>query len=110
MAYSADQHTHSMYSMDSRSEIKDICEKAIAVGLDELVITDHLDLNSNEMIASLEEKYEADKAYMAMCHYREVYKGRLKLGCGVELGQAHDCPDKAREILERYRYDQVIGS
>ena len=110
MAYSADQHTHSEYSMDSRNRIEDICDKAIEIGLDELVITDHLDLNSNEMIASLETPYEADKAYSEMCRYRDIYRDRLKLSVGVELGQAHDCPDKAKEILEKYRYDQVIGS
>ena len=110
MAYSADQHTHSMFSMDSENKIEDVCEKAIAMGLDELVITDHLDLNSNEMILSLEPPYEADKAYTVMCAYRDKYYGRLKLGVGLELGQAHDCPEKAKEILEKYSYDQVIGS
>lgn len=110
MAYSADQHTHSLFSMDSKSKIEDVCDKAIAMGLDELVITDHLDLNSNEMFLLLEPPYEADKAYEAMCHYRDAYKGRLKLSVGLELGQAHDCPEKAKEILEKYDYDQVIGS
>lgn len=110
MAYSADQHTHSEFSMDSQNRIEYMCEKAIAMGLDELVITDHLDLNSNEMIASLEPVFDAQSAFHAMCHYRDIYKDRLKLTLGIELGQAHDCPDKARKILETFRYDQVIGS
>lgn len=110
MAYTADQHTHSEYSMDSKNRIEDVCEKAIAVGLDELVITDHLDLNSNEMILSLEPALDVQAAYHAICHYRDKYSDRLKLGVGLELGQAHDCPDKAKKILETFRYDQVIGS
>ena len=58
MAYSADQHTHSLFSMDSKSKIEDVCDKAIAMGLDELVITDHLDLNSNEMfLLNIEKDY-----------------------------------------------------
>ncbi len=110
MAYSADQHTHSLFSMDSNNKIEDACEKAIAEGLDELVITDHYDLNSNEMILALEPPYEAERAYEELCRYRDMYKGRLDLRVGLELGQAHDCPDKAKKILESFRYDQVIGS
>ena len=110
MAYSADQHTHSEYSMDSQNRIEDVCEKAIAMGLCELVITDHCDLNSNVMISSLEPPYEAEKAYKAMCSYRDKYKDKIKISVGIELGQAHDCPEKANEILKKYSYDQVIGS
>ncbi|MBR4881975.1 MAG: histidinol-phosphatase HisJ family protein [Clostridia bacterium] len=110
MAYSADQHTHSLFSMDSQSDIDDICEKAIEMGLSELVITDHYDLSSNEMLTKLEVPFEAEKAYETLCRYRDKYAGRLKLSVGLELGQAHDCPDMAKAILEKHGYDQVIGS
>ena len=110
MPYMADQHTHSLYSMDSDNPIVDMCQKAIEIGLSELVITDHYDLNSNPVLLALEPAYEADKAYEAMCHYRDRYKDKLKLSVGIELGQAHDCPELAKKALEAHRYDQVIGS
>ncbi len=110
MTYMADQHTHSQYSMDSSNPIEAMCQKAIEMNLSELVITDHYDLNSNDMLRALEPAYEAEKAYEAMCSYRDKYEGKLKVSVGLELGQAHDCPELAKQILESYRYDQVIGS
>lgn len=108
--YLADQHTHSYFSMDSESNIDLMCEKAIEMGLSELAITDHLDINTNELLKNLEPIFDHEGAYNALCEARERYKGRLKVSVGVELGQAHDDPDFARSIVEKYSYDQVIGS
>lgn len=110
MAYMADQHTHSHYSMDSENPIDKMCEAAVAQGLSELVITDHLDINSNDMLARLESPFDIDGSYTALCAAREKYKGVLKVGVGVELGQAHDIPALAKEVLDTHSYDQVIGS
>ncbi len=110
MAFMADQHTHSLYSMDSNNSIDKMCEKAIRAGLCELVITDHLDINSNEMLRRLEPAYDDEAAYSALCLAREKYRGKLKVGVGLELGQSHDMPEYAKHILSKHEYDQVIGS
>lgn len=38
-----DYHLHSTYSMDGHQTLDEICEKAIALGLDEICITDHIE-------------------------------------------------------------------
>lgn len=108
--YFVDQHSHSLFSMDSESKIEEMCEKAIEIGLSELAITDHLDINTHEVLKNLEPVFDHEGAYNALCRAREHYKGKLKLSVGVELGQVHDDPAFARRIVEKYNYDQVIGS
>ena len=108
--YLADQHSHSLFSMDSDNPVDKMCEKAIEKGLSELAITDHLDINTHEVLRNLEPVFDHEGAYNALCDAREKYRGRLKVTVGVELGQVHDDPDFARSIVERYDYDQVIGS
>ncbi len=108
--YLVDQHSHSLFSMDSQSLINDMCEKAIEIGLSELAVTDHLDINTHEVLKNLEPIFDHEGAYNALCVAREHYKDKLKLKVGVELGQIHDDPDFARKIIDKYNYDQVIGS
>jgi|GEM_PF-9377 len=42
--YLTDYHTHSKYSFDGCEEPEKMCEKAIARGLSELAVTDHMDI------------------------------------------------------------------
>lgn len=44
--YRADYHTHSRYSYDGREELRAMCERAVAAELDELAVTDHIDIYS----------------------------------------------------------------
>lgn len=110
MSYMADQHSHSEYSSDSQSRINDMCDRAIELGISELAITDHCDINTHPMLRRLQRPLDADAAFEAMCKAEEEYRGRLKITKGIELGQVHDDPGEAGRILAAHEYDQVIGS
>ena len=39
----ADYHTHTYYSDDSECPMEDMVKKAVAIGLDEIAFTEHVD-------------------------------------------------------------------
>ena len=45
MAVIADTHLHSSFSGDSETPMKDMIEKAIALGLKEICFTEHMDFD-----------------------------------------------------------------
>lgn len=106
--YSADYHVHSTFSPDGRQTVDDICRAALAAGLMEVCITDHTEANGwnpgiwyDFRIPRLMEELEAA---------REIYKGRLRVTFGTELGQQLEDPARVAEVLEESRYDFIIGS
>ena len=105
-----DFHTHTNFSFDGapHSTPDALCRRALEAGLSHIAITDHCDVNGEvEGIYSL---YDADAAWDAMLAAKEKYKGKLNLVLGIELGNAHQYPGYAREVLARHPYEFVIGS
>ena len=105
-----DLHTHSLFSFDGaeNSTPDALCRRALEVGLTDLAITDHCDVNGE--VEKIYPIYDSDAAYAAVMEAKEKYKGRLNLLYGIELGNAHHYPDYAREVLARHNYEFVIGS
>ena len=96
--YFCDIHTHSLLSPDSNAPLADMAQRAVALGLDELCVTDHCDLvdGSGRPVNSFD--WPAAKE-----QFRRVQAqvgGRLNLRLGLELGSAVYDPDLARRILE----------
>lgn len=112
MAYLADYHMHSHFSFDGPKDgtgsMDALCEAAVRNGLSEIAITDHMDVNV--YVKSGEAHLDADAAFSEMAAVKEKYRGRLRVLCGIELGQAAEYPSEARAILDRHPYDYVIGS
>jgi histidinol-phosphatase (PHP family) len=46
--YLADYHMHTKYSFDGLELIDDICNKAIERGMNEIALTDHMDIYTNK--------------------------------------------------------------
>ncbi|MBQ9162841.1 MAG: histidinol-phosphatase HisJ family protein [Clostridia bacterium] len=105
-----DLHTHTRFSFDGadHSTPDALCRRALEVGLTDLAITDHCDVNGE--VEGLYDIYDADAAYTAVMEAKEKYRGRLNLLYGIELGNAHQYPDYARAALARHPYEFVIGS
>lgn len=104
----ADYHTHTEYSIDGEGPLDAMCEKAIAEGLDELAITDHMDIISGQ---SCDYWLPMDKSYPAIRAAKERYAGRLRVVIGVELGEPMANPAAADEFFRRVPdLDFVIGS
>ena len=105
-----DLHTHSLYSFDGAKDATPdaLCRRALELGLSDVAITDHCDVDGE--VEGIYDLYDADAAWNAMTEAKEKYAGRLNLIRGIELGNAHHCPDYARAALARHPYEYVIGS
>ena len=105
-----DMHTHSVFSHDGGKDsgIDALCMRAIELGLSDLAITDHCDVNgeAEKIYAS----YDSDGAWQAMCAAKEKYRGSLNLILGIELGQPEQYPEVAEAFLRRHPYEFIIGS
>lgn len=101
-----DSHTHSQYSPDADTDLREMCEYAIAHGIDGFCVTDHCDCNHD--------RPEQD-ARMAACRQevkqlREEYRGRLLLCYGMELAQQNFDPAIVARIYGSFEGDFMIGS
>lgn len=104
-----DYHLHSHFSCDSKNNLDAICQTAIAIGLNEIAITDHVDFSyplqkPNHAISDFEYYFDT------LAIFQQRYHNRLTIRQGVEIGlEPHRMEDYAR-LLERYPFDFVIGS
>lgn len=106
--YKGDSHIHSYFSTDSREELKNIVERAIEIGLDEIVITDHMDYADKE-----EDDYFVFNIEMYLRELkklREEYKDKIKVKIGMELGLQPQLYKRYEPILKSDEYDFLIGS
>lgn len=115
-----DYHVHSEYSDDSWYPMEDVVKDAIALGLDEICFTDHVDYGvkydwhekekarivDGERILNVDyEKYFAE-----LDDLREHYKGRIKIQRGLEFGMQMHTIDPFQEVFNRYPMDFVLLS
>jgi len=84
-----------------------MCEAAISKGLSEICITDHYDANLDSPSDPI---FDADSAERAIKDAAREYGGRIAVSYGLELGEAHELPDRTRAILASHDFDFVIGS
>lgn len=105
-----DTHTHTRFSFDGApdSTPDSLCRRALELGLTDLCITDHYDVNGEA--EGIYTHYEDDAAWEEMTAAKETYRGRLNLIRGIELGNATQYPGTAAAILARHPYEFVIGS
>ena len=99
-----DMHVHSSFSDDSREPMEAQCERALALGLDALCFTEHMDFDALSL-----DYYDPDAYFAELGRLREVYAGRLTLLAGLELSEPHNHP-KALEQARRRPYDFILGS
>lgn len=123
----ADYHVHTEFSDDSLYPMEQVVEDAIALGIDELCFTDHVDYGvKRDWDDPLGVEYipggpgEPELMPRANVDYpryverlrelRERYEGRIKLRLGLEFGaQTHTVPLYER-LFERLPLDFVILS
>lgn len=105
-----DFHTHTKFSFDGdpSSTPDALCRRALEIGLTDLAITDHCDINGE--VEGIYDVYDSDAAYEDIMAAKEKYKGRVNLVYGIELGNATQYPEEARAALQRHPYEFVIAS
>lgn len=101
-----DLHTHSDSSPDGEEPTTSLCEAAVDKGLFALAITDHCEVNVFK-----EECYDRSikQSMFEIIKAREVFRGRLKVLVGVELGQATQNFPCAEQVVKA-GFDFIIGS
>lgn len=105
--YYVDYHLHSKYSFDAEEEMDAVCDAAIATGISEIAITDHLDLYKDKPYSYM---LNTQKWYPDLMRIKEKYKGKLVVRAGIELGSPQTAPVESAAFLGRYPLDFVIGS
>lgn len=101
-------HTHFSYDGAEDSSADALCRRAIELGITDLCVTDHCDMDSATGV--LLYPYDEDAAWGEMLEAKDKYRDRINLMLGLELGNAHHAPKKAAAVLERHPYEFVIGS
>ncbi len=109
MAYKnlMDMHTHTDNSFDGNYPATLMCEQAIHKGIKTVAFTDHFDVDFYEAhnleMRQVQSFFEVSKA-------REVFKDKLKVLVGIELGQPTYELELTEKSLAKFNYDFVIGS
>lgn len=101
-----DTHMHTVHS-DGRQEVEDMCQRAIADGVNGITITDHADMNFYEERNHLERIKACINDVEAA---KERYQGKLDVLCGVELGEYLYAPENAKKILALPGFDAILCS
>lgn len=103
----SDCHVHSDQSSDGTDSVTELCEQAVAAGLNEIVLTDHYEPrpwgNTNP-------GYNPMHAWLEVRRARLRYGQSLNVRLGIELGQPHMYPKESMGIVASVPYDYVLAS
>ena len=106
--YKADYHSHTDLSLDSTAPMEDQVKKAIDLGFDELVITDH----HESPVAAKKYTLDTDLAdYIE--HFKvikEKYKNEINLKLGAEIGYESRGRDELDKFIEDNPFEFIICS
>lgn len=108
--FRADYHLHSKFSFDGKEEISDIIKAAVEANLDEICITDHLDIFKEVPDDEYDYNFDANACYSEIDNLRDLYKGKLNIKKGVELGQPFVNKASADLFYKNFSPDFIIGS
>lgn len=104
----ADYHVHSRYSMDSDEPMSESIERAMKLGIKDIVFTDHFEVfHRNE---KLENVIDYDKYTKELSILRNKHKEKIRIGLGAEINLEIGMEDSYNRIMSRYDFDFIIGS
>lgn len=104
--YAVDYQVHSVRSHDGKFTIDQMCQRAIALGLDEIGFTEHKDFDPDDPVVD----YFDYQAYMHdVTLARMQYGNKLKVRAGIEIDYQVWFEDKIGNYLETHKFDFVMG-
>lgn len=101
----ADYHLHTNYSLDSETPMEDMVKRAIEIGLDEIVFTEHVEHSENP--SALIDYGSFFKELEAL---KEKYKDQISIKRGVEFGVQPHRVEVFNHDFHKYNFDFVILS
>ncbi len=102
-----DYHLHTAMSIDSKMSMEEACRQAIALGLDEICFTEHVDFIPEDEGCGF---FDPGSYFQLIERCREEFDGRMTVRAGIEIGEAHRFADEGRELTASNPFDFVIGS
>lgn len=110
-----DMHTHTHWSSDSITPLKDHIESAISKGMKSICITDHQDFDAEPFAPDyftflLNDTGETEPYINEILEYKELYKDKIEVLLGIELGMQPHLINKLNDYSLKYPFDFIIGS
>ena len=109
-----DSHLHSEFSSDSSTPVSAVIEKEIALGLPKVCLTDHYDIDfviQDESDPTMDFKLDTPRYLACLKEMSELYKDKIDVRFGVELGLMPGIEEKVRNYVSKWpEYDFIIGS
>ncbi len=103
-----DLHVHTDNSFDGNHSATFFCEKAEFLDLRAVAFTDHCEVDQFKGDRAYEKRMF--QAFFEIAKVRSAFRGKLLVLNGIELGQPAFDIETANEIVNRYEYDQILGS
>lgn len=116
----ADYHVHTDFSDDSRYPLEDVIKDAIAMKMDEICITDHVDYGikvdwdsgkeivyrHNDPLANV----DYPKYMRAIKDMQAKYGDKITIKTGLEFGIQMHTIDQFEQLFQRYPFDFILLS
>lgn len=102
----ADRHVHTCFSTDSGEAPENVLERAISLGMKEIYITDHFDID----YPGDGFRFDPESYFETLNRLKDSYKDRIKLHIGVEVSMNENIKEQVAELLEKYPWEYSIGS
>ncbi len=103
-----DFHVHTHHSFDGFHPANEMVEKAIALGLTHICLTDHIDYDYDGEGNEFTFSYAA--FFDEFTRLRQRYQHHIHILAGVEFGLQPHLIDKYELDAQRYPFDYIIGS
>lgn len=107
-----DSHCHTDFSIDAHSTVEEMVRQAERRGVQEITITDHLDLAGYFQSSQLDEAPEMQVYLAEIKRMQRVMQDKIKVHCGIEIGLMDESIERTTELLAPYQdeLDFVIAS
>ncbi|NIP43649.1 MAG: histidinol-phosphatase HisJ family protein [candidate division Zixibacteria bacterium] len=115
-----DYHVHPDFSIDAEGTLREYCEKAIELGLAEIVFTTHVDSNpasedwNKIIINGQKEPITTDNLKIYQDAVNELIHGDdpvpIAVRCGVELEYHPEVKDSFLQMVADLNFDFVLGA
>lgn len=102
-----DCHLHSSFSGDSDTPPEEQVKKALSLGMKCICFTDHHDY---DVTSDVDFNLDIPRYFEEMNRLKELYRDRIEILIGIELGIQSHIADYLKNISEEYPFDFIIGS
>lgn len=103
-----DFHLHSSFSADSDAAPASMIERAVALGLNGMCFTEHLDLDCPTEGPDF--ALDLDAYFPEIDRLKQRYRGQIRIGTGLEFGMQRPHAAYFQGLVHSHPFDFVIGS